>query len=762
MGMGRRTTQPVRRHPADSFQNPDPPPGWQLGRAGIVLLRTVFGAGFLVVCVAGHAASATETPRDKLVVVLYPGANDGSPGNLLVDRGIRDVFENAPAGKVEIHNEYLDVTRFTERAYRLDLAQFLQKKYSGRHVDLVMVGLASALDYYLEYREQIFPKAPVVFFAVDHSEIQRRSLASDIVGVPIEVDLLGSLDFALRLHPDTERVYVVIGKARYDASWEATARAVFAQRANRAEMVYLTGLPVAELLRQVGQLPPHSLIYYFHVFEDGDGKVQVPAEVAGKVATAANAPVYGHVDSYLGRGVVGGRMFSFEHQGRWAAELAMRILAGESPERLGIAPGPPSQNLVDWRQLQRWHIPERRLPPATTLRYRVPGLWETYHWHVVLAASFCLAQTALIIGLVVQRLRRNRAERQFRQAVEAAPNGMLMVASTGVILLANRHMERQFGYSDQELVGRSVEMLLPERYRSRHPTLREGFFLAPTNRAMGAGRSLFGRRKDGTEFPVEIGLSPIQSRRNRFVLVSIVDITERHLAEKTLRDSEHELRQLAGQLMGAQETERRRISRELHDDCGQNLALLSVEIDLLRQSSLDTPIEMRRRLDELSDRVKQLSSSVHDLSHQVHPLKLEQLGLVAAVRSLCHDWAEGHGVLIDFVYREIPEVLRTEVSLCLYRITQEALRNLIKHSKTEFAQVELYREGDFLHLQIADTGIGFDVAALNFRSGLGLVSMRERLRLVNGQLRIESQPGRGTQINATVPLGDPPTPTVQS
>src|SRR5262249_40119154 len=153
----------------------------------------------------------------------------------------------------------------------------------------------------------------------------------------------------------------------------------------------------------------------------------------------------------------------------------------------------------------------------------------------------------------------------------------------------------------------------------------------------------------------------------------------RKRAEASLRDSQRELRALTGRLLEAQESERRRIARELHDDLNQSLALLAVHLDLLAQSPPKHATELTERVKELSDKVKQLSSTVHGLSTLLHPSNLEQLGLVAAVRSLCRELIQVHGLTIEFVDRQMPPAIPGNVALCLYRIAQEALRNVIKH-----------------------------------------------------------------------------------
>src|SRR5262249_7054894 len=153
--------------------------------------------------------------------------------------------------------------------------QYLSRKYAGRRVDLVMAALSPALDFALEHRAEIFPGVPIVYCAVDQREVNARKLPPDVVGVPIRMELGATLDVALGLHPYTQRVYVVAGRSAFDDAWIAEARREFASFEERVELIYLTGLPLDDLIRKVADLPPRSLIYYLHVFQDGNGSTLV-------------------------------------------------------------------------------------------------------------------------------------------------------------------------------------------------------------------------------------------------------------------------------------------------------------------------------------------------------------------------------------------------------------------------------------------------------------------------------------------------------
>jgi signal transduction histidine kinase len=231
-----------------------------------------------------------------------------------------------------------------------------------------------------------------------------------------------------------------------------------------------------------------------------------------------------------------------------------------------------------------------------------------------------------------------------------------------------------------------------------------------------------------------------------------IDVADRKRGEEELRASYRQLQNLSSQLLTAQESERRRIARELHDDLNQRLALLSVELDVLSQRLPESPTQIRERLEELSAEVKQLSSFVHNLSHQLHPSKLEQLGLVAAVRGLCKELTQNYRLLIEFTPHEVPEAIPKGAALCLYRIVQEALGNVIKHSGAEHVGVELTGSANAVCLRVIDDGSGFDPGLVGGHEGLGLVSMRERLRLVSGEIAIDSRPAGGTRIDVRVPL----------
>jgi PAS domain S-box-containing protein len=699
-------------------------------------------------------AVASDRPSPRLVVILYPQNDDGSPGNALFDQGLRSTFENSTGEPIELYAEFLDLARphsSEDRRLHLD---YLRRKYAGRRADLIIAALSPALDFALEYRAELFPGAPVVYCAVDQREANARKLPPDVVGVPIAMELAPTLDLGLRLHPDTQRVYVVAGKSAFDTDWVAEARQEFRPYEKRVEFVYLTGEPLDDLIRHVADLPPHSLIYYLHVFQDGKSQALVPPRVLELIARATNAPIYGHVDAYVGRGIVGGRVFGVEAAGRDAARVALRVLNGEDPQKIVIRNSQDNAYMFDWNQLQRWGISESSLPPGSIVRHRKTSFWAQYKWPIIVVMTICVVQALLIVGLLVQRSSRRRAEsalqaseRRYRTLFEKANDAIFLETEDDAIVGVNHRACELLGYSRDELLAKKVPDLQAPEVRGQLGTVIKGELANHSDRLFEAQDV----HRDGRRIPVEVTDAVIEEDGKRMVLSIVRDITDRKQAEKALLESQTELRLLTGRLLRAQEAERRHIARELHDDLNQDLALLAVELDLLSQRPAESPARFAEVAREMSARVKQLSSTVHDLSHQLHPSKLEQLGLVAAVRSLCRELTVSHSLPIEFTHTGVPKTIPEDTALCLYRIVQEALRNTIKHSIARHAGVELHGRSAAITLSIVDDGTGFD-PGLADGNGLGLVSMRERLHLVQGTITIDSRPSGGTRIDVRVPV----------
>jgi len=346
-------------------------------------------------------------------------------------------------------------------------------------------------------------------------------------------------------------------------------------------------------------------------------------------------------------------------------------------------------------------------------------------------------------GVALDVTKRKLAEEKAREAEEmdkallaAIPDLMFLQTLDGVYLDYHAVNLADLIAPPEQFLGKNIRDILPadlaDQFAQCFEQAEEG----------GAPQIL--------EYTVELGDTEkwFEARmvRSGDKILSIVrDITD--LKRKT-----QEALELTGRLISVQEDERARLARELHDGISQNLALLSIELAMFArrnefdQESVDA--EMKR----LSSRVGELSGELRRISQELHPAKLEQLGLVTAIRGFCNEVAQAHDLSIEFEDRNIPSSISDTASLCLYRIAQEALQNIVKHSGAKRVEIKISANGDGLKLGVVDDGRGFDARTISPNGALGLVSMRERVRLLNGKISIVSQPGEGTRIEATVPV----------
>jgi PAS domain S-box-containing protein len=341
-----------------------------------------------------------------------------------------------------------------------------------------------------------------------------------------------------------------------------------------------------------------------------------------------------------------------------------------------------------------------------------------------------------------------RSEQRFASLLESAPDAVVITDSEGRIVLVNAQTESLFGYTRDELLGHNVEMLLPESARERHVAHRIDYLADPRTRPMGVGLELAGKRKDGSEFPVDISLSAIETGEGRLLTAFVRDITERRAAADTRR-SLAERRALLEHLVSVGEEERQRIASDIHDDSIQAMTAAGLRLQLLRHE-LQEPAQLLL-LTNLAETIELSISRLRHLLFELRPPALDQDGLGAALKMYIEESQDQNSSTyhLDDELRLQPSA---EARIILYRIAQEALTNVRKHAYASVARVLLaHHDAGFL-VRITDDGVGFAPEhALLIPGHLGLAAMRERIELAGGTLRIDSAPNTGTVIEAWIP-----------
>lgn len=375
-------------------------------------------------------------------------------------------------------------------------------------------------------------------------------------------------------------------------------------------------------------------------------------------------------------------------------------------------------------------------------------------------AAVLLALVALVTGALdvrralhlrnIAQKQRDESESMSRALFEVAAQAILIVDRQGRVVLANPATEKMLGYSNSELIDQPIEMLVPDAARGRHVSHRDGYFSHPQSRPMGQGMDLQARRKDGTTFDAEISLSYIHSAQGTLAVAFVSDISKRKADELAIRNQKEELQHLAGRLMTAQDDERRRIARDLHDDLSQKLAYLAMDLSKV-MGKAPTP-ELQTELRTLRGRATEAANTVRHISHQLHPSILDDIGLEAAVEQYCEEFAERSGIATHFTAKGVPDSLPRQISSSLYHIFQESLRNVSKHSRADEVSVSMESNGAILRLTVRDQGVGLPPERMRTGTSIGIVGMKERAHLINGTLSVDSHAGQGTEVSVAVPI----------
>ena len=390
-------------------------------------MRTATRIGALLGMLGLLFVSAAAAQETRSVLVVFSNARL-LPANIELEGGLRETFAKSAERRVELFDEFLDVPHFGGEAYADTVATYLREKYAARPPDVIMVAAEDALEFVLRHRERLFPRTPVVHMAVSRSKLPKMpALPADVIGVPIELDFSDTIEQALAWHPKARRLIVVTGASAWDREWETRLRKEASAFSGRATPEFLAGLPTGAVLERLRGLRGDAIVFSPGYFEDGDGRVFIPRDSVELIAGAATAPVYAPYDSFLGTGVVGGRMPTFRGMGREAAGIVTKLLAGARPSSLRLPELTATELHLDWRQARRWGIAEREVPAGTVWHFREPTVWQAHRTAAIVAIVTFLVQAALIAALLVER----RLRRQTAAALEESKERMTLAARAG-------------------------------------------------------------------------------------------------------------------------------------------------------------------------------------------------------------------------------------------------------------------------------------------------------------------------------------------
>jgi PAS domain S-box-containing protein len=696
----------------------------------------------LLLCILIRPAAAAQPSPVKNVLILHNWA--GLPQSWAL---MQSTVRARVPGQINFYTASIENPRFDEETYQESMAETLHRGYGGIKLDLVVAAGFSVLQFAVQHRDQMFPGVPIVF--TDVPSYQEQNLPPGVTGVISPLGMRETIDLALHLHPETTTVAIITGVSNWDKYWWAVAHSELLRHQDKVKEVDLIGPAVRQTLEKVAELPLHTVVLFQLRPDDFTQPAVDPFEILAAVAKLR--PTYSAWQGLaLGPGGVGGAYRDLPKEAVLNGEIVSRVLSGEQPENISIVHDSGLKVHVDWRALQRWHIPQSALPPGAVVEYRQPTFWQRDRKYIVIALILIAAQALLIAGLLLQRTRKRKAEavlreseERFRVMADTTPSLVWMCDPRGRITYLNDRRIAFTGPNPGAGYGDNwITYVHPDDVEHMLSTLDQALKIKQP-----FSQEYRLRRSDGVYRWMFDVASPRVNGDKSFggFIGSAIDTTDQKLAQQALE-------KISGQLIEAQESERRRIARDLHDDICQRLAVLSMEIEQANRTSNGSLAATKQNLRDIREHCSEIAGDVQSLAHQLHSSKLDYLGVVAAIRGLCTEVSKQHQVNIEFTDKNVPKPLPKDISLCLFRIAQEALHNAVKYSGANQFSVALYATEEEIQLVVRDRGAGFDVEEVKKNRGLGLVSMQERVHLVHGLLAVDSKPGKGTRIFAAVPF----------
>jgi PAS domain S-box-containing protein len=884
-----------------------------------VVVTCVLAANLLlagsIVCPAKEANQENITAR-KNVLVLLPD-NLGFEGQMDLVQILRKELD--VPDQVDLYVEALDLMRLKNLENDKKFADIYRTKYENVKMDVLVAGQRPVLEFLFNHRNDLFPGVAIVFGIIPKDIPAPTQKYPGVTGVVEPLHFERTLDLALALQPDTKKVVLIAGSSPRDKWLGWIAREQIKSYENRVQVEYWEGPTPEEANERLNRLSADTIVCYVVEYSDHLGRSYSGLQYLERIAPHSPVPIYGFVSSYVGRGAIGGYVYDPQDEAKKIATQVKSILAGKNPDDLPILEG-SMYTAVDWRELRRWRIPEARVPAGARVEFREPSVWRKYSYYFWAIAGFVALETALVLLMLAQIKRKNRAQRmlerrfaiervaaqcaerlahcpaqavdhEIQNALEAvleaekADRCIWVTVDADGELAGERFLALRDKSEDAKICERaevpwimgqvaggnpvSISSLeqLPEAAGLDRTNLDakgiQSMVVVPSGMDTGGrgalvllsktpGRvwpnplvarlgmigSLFGNavgrrraeqqlreKQEWLDLALEasmtalweldvrtgrvrwsqrqstlLGKEPVELEASYQRFLELIpeedreDLHRRALALLTnkegddaivtewrfhepggairwllfrgqvfrdergkplrlrgvnvditdLKQAKMQLMQLTERLIRAQEDERQRLARDLHDDIGQRLSLLIIGLDRLKH---ELSMEMRREREQVAvalDEASALATDIHGLSHQLHSSKLQHLGLKSALRELCSQMSRQHAIEVELFTGTSPWVVTAEKSLCLFRVAQEALKNAAKHSGSSKIEVGLEALHGMLQLRVRDNGRGFDVN--NYEPGLGLASMRERMRMVGGTLEIHSARGRGTEI----------------
>lgn len=719
----------------------------------------VLAAVFVLLGLFAGTSWGTEAQpqaKKKKQVLVLNSYHKGLSWTDNIVRGIESVFP--PDGyDVEVDFEYMDTKRHFHPEYFRLLARIYELKYEPDSFDVVITADNDAFNFARQYRKELFPGVPLVFTGVNNFTDEMIRDHDRVTGVVEETDVRSTIEVALKLHPYTREIVVINDRTTTGIAMKNEVLKVMPSFENRVQFAFFDDFDIPELQERIRKIPYDSIILLLVVNRDRTGNFFAYEESLAVIYQKATVPIYSIWDFYLGRGIVGGMLTSAYSQGRTAAELAQRILQGEDVGTLPIVRKSPNQYMFDYRELQRFRVRQAQLPQESLI-VNAPDTFYAQNkmliWGIVATIVFLSVIIVILMANIVERRKIEQAlresEEKYRDLYDNAPDMYHSIDGGGIIIDCNETEARMLGYEKSDLIGRPITDIFSEASREIHE--RDFSSIKLQRVVLGLEREIV--RKDGTTFPASLNVFVELDKDGEMLKTRTImrDMTERKRVEEQLRNSRELLRNLSAHLQSVREEERRQIASEIHDELGQILTALKLDLSWLKRRLMKDDNELKSSVQTMINLVDKTIEVVQRISSELRPGVLDYLGLIAAIEWQMEEFRKRAGIKCNLTLdvEELP--LDQNRSTAVFRIFQETLTNVIRHSGATQVDVTVSIQCNAIVVQVQDNGKGITEAQLTSPTSFGIIGIRERVRFLGGDVRFRGVPGIGTTVLVNIPL----------
>lgn len=700
-----------------------------------------------------YFSSLCFAQSEKKQVLILNSYHQGLSWTDNIVKGIKEGLKPIE-NQIEYYIEYMDTKRFSTQEYEDRILNLLRNKYKKIKFNIIFVSDNDALIFILKHYEELFKNTPVVFCGINNFNEQILTKNRKwFTGVAEETDILGTVQIALKLHPNADKVYVINDVTTTGLAMKREFLKIEPQFRDKINFIMIENPNMKELIKAVENIPDKSIVLLLLVNRDKTGNFFAYEESLDLLYPHTKAPIYSVWDFYLGRGIVGGKLTSAFSQGKKAGEIGFEILNGKAPSQIPIVKESPNEYMFDYNELKKFKISLDKIPQESRIINLPEGFFVKYKKTIFTIILIFIISFGVIIILTINISKRKKIERQLRLSEEKyrdlydnAPDMYHSVDKNGIIIECNETEAKMFGYRKEEIIGKPITYFMTEESKKAQ---MEFFPNIEKYRFVQLERDFV--RRDGSVFTAALNVFVEVDDKGNFIRTKTIgrDITYKKKIEEELRKSKDALRKLSVYLQNIRESERKEISKEIHDELGQSLTALKLNLSWIKRRINEPTI--LNKFEEAFSIINALIKQVQNISNKLHPSLIDHLSVQDAIRWQAKEFEKNGDIKCNV---EIPDdgiQLSKEVSLVIFRIFQESLTNIARHSNATEVYVRLFRLDSSIVFIIKDNGIGIDEGKIKSPESFGIMAMRERAYSINATLDIRKAE-EGTEVILSIPL----------